>query len=77
MPAFAPLTVQDPTMPFETGELILMATSSNRRYAEGSHHNDDCAPLTDAYYNVGLKRESLGTVGVHFWDCGGYISKFS
>lgn len=64
-------------MLFEIGELILTVIFFNYRYVEGSYYNDVCVLFIDVYYNVGLKRESLGIVGVYFWDCGGYISKFS
>ena len=71
MPTSSPLPVQDSTMPLETGQRILIATFSIIRCAEDSQHNDTSAPLTDAFYNVGLKAESLGILGVHF--CGGGV----
>ena len=48
-----------------------MATFPIIRCAEDSQHNDTGAPLTDAFYNAGLKAESLGILGVHF--CGGGV----
>lgn len=59
-------------MPFETGELILMATFPTLIYTEDSHHNVTAAPLIDAFYNIRVKRSSSGTLGVHTWHGRGY-----
>ena len=67
MPTSSPLPVQDSTMPLETGQRILIATFSIIRCAEDSQHNDTSAPLTDAFYNVGLKAESRYSWGTFLW----------